>query len=229
MTRRNVLLVLCAAAVLLVAGGLMASNMGFKLNRQMLFIGTSSGTHTLSLPYNRQIGIDNADQLLNDMRTTGSPINSVANIQAYNSTSDSVTVYSNSAGQPAGGFALNPCECYLTQVTANVQYITVGSHDPSLSCTLKGLSSSASGTNFFAPPYHATYDNADEMLSDLKANSSPINCVSNVQAVNPTTDSVTVYSNSAGQPAGGFAVNPGECYFVQVNTPGNCSYSPSHY
>jgi hypothetical protein len=185
MTRRNVLLVLCAAAVLLVAGGLFASNMGFKINRSMSGPtgagGTTlSGTHMLGLPYNRQLNIDDADQLIDDMNATGTPLNGAANVQKFDFATDQLAVYTGTTpGQTP--FALAACECYKTQVNAaNLAYIAVGSHDPSLLCPLKGTSGSLSGTNYFTQPYHSTFDKADELLSDLNTNGSPVNCALNV-------------------------------------------------
>lgn len=231
MTRRNVLLILCAAAVLLVAGGLFASNMGFKLNRSLVGPGgLSSGTNTLGLPYNRQIGIDNAEQLIVDMRTTGTPANSVSLVSKFNPLNDSTESYTGTTpGQTP--FALAACECYRTQVTAPVQYVVVGSHDPALACTLKGTGTpvdTQTGTNRFAQPYHATFDDALEMLNDANTNGSPVNCVASVTRFNPADDSSETYTGSTpGQSP--FAVVPGECYTIAVSTSANCTWTPSHY
>ena len=57
MSKRNYVVVAVAAAALLVAGGLFASNMGFKLNYVMdgpADNGSASGTQALALPFNQR-------------------------------------------------------------------------------------------------------------------------------------------------------------------------------
>jgi hypothetical protein len=213
--------------VLLVAGGLYASNMGFKLNKVLSFTGTANGTNTIALPFNRQIGIDNAEQLLNDIKTTGSPINAASNVQKLDTSTNGLIVYS--AG-PADGtpFALDKAVGYYVKMTTNATYIVVGSDDPAYVHTFLGSGSSANGTNFYALPYHTTTTNAEQLLTELKNTGSPINNISNVQNFDKATNGLVVYS--AG-PADGtpFALAAGDAYLVKVSGATNVSYSPSHY
>jgi hypothetical protein len=166
--------------------------------------------------------------LIDDMNATGTPLAAVLNVQKFTNNDDQLVVYSGTTpGQTP--FALAACECYKTQVNAaNLAYIAVGSHDPSLLCPLKGTSGSLSGTNYFTQPYHSTFDKADELLSDLNTNGAPLNCALNVQRFDPATDQLAVYTGSTpGQTP--FDIVPGECYVVQVATASDCTWTPSHY
>ena len=109
----TVLVVVLAAAVVL-TGGLMASNMGFKLNRALKSAadpGSASGTQLLGLPYNRQVGIDTAEALFKDISSAGS----IQNIQRYDTTNDTYVPYTFGladfplvAGQGVGRVARDP-------------------------------------------------------------------------------------------------------------------------
>ena len=116
--RRVTALVAIACAVIIAAGGLMASNMGFKLNYPLQgpSVGVSnSGTQTIGLPYNRQVGIDFASELRNDILAAG--FTSVQ-LQKYDPPTDQNSPY------PGGvDFALVPGEAYLVKVTADTPFV----------------------------------------------------------------------------------------------------------
>ena len=206
----TVLVVVLAAAVVL-TGGLMASNMGFKLNRSLLAgtdPGSNSGTQTIALPYNRQVGIDTASALFSD-------IGGVQNIQGYDTQTDSFTFYT--FGSP--DFALVAGQGYFVKMGQNKNYIVVGSHDPSAVIQLESAGpASNSGTNLYAPPYHGTASDATALFQELGGAN-----VQNIQAYDTATDSFVFYSFGASN----FNINPGEAYFVKMGT--TLAYSPSHY
>ena len=84
-------------AVLLIAGGLMASNMGFKLNYALDGQGTNgsaNGNNTLALPFNQQTNIVNAFDLVTDI---GGFV-TVQSISRFDRTTDGL---SSSAGEPS--------------------------------------------------------------------------------------------------------------------------------
>ena len=209
--RSMTVMVVVLAAAVVITGGLMASNMGFKLNRALLAgsdPGSNSGTQTLGLPYNRQVGIDNASDLFGD-------IAGVQNIQAYNTQNDGLLFYS--FGSP--DFALVAGQGLFVKVGANTNYIVVGSHDPSAVIQLESAgAASNSGTNFYAPPYHGTASDATALFQELGATN-----VQNIQGYNTATDGYNFYS--FGSP--NFNIVPGEAYFVKMGT--TLAYSPSHY
>lgn len=227
MSRRNVIVAFCAAVALLAGGLLYASNMGFKLNYSFLSTGTASGTNTIALPYNRQIGIDNAEQLLNDINTTGTPAGKATNVQQYLSATDAVALYSKAPADPAP-FALLPGVGYFVKVSANTSYIVVGSHNPAYQHTFFGSPTAATGRNFYSVPYHTTRINAEQLLDEINLTGSPTGQVSNVQRYLSSTDAVALYSKAPADPAP-FAVVPGEAYFVKLSGANNVTYSPSHY
>jgi hypothetical protein len=227
MSRRNVIVALCAAALLLAGGGLFASNMGFKLNYTLLQAGTASGTNTISLPFNRQIGIDNAEQLLNDINTTGTPAGKAVNVQQYLSSTDALLLYAKAPADPAP-FALAPGIGYFVKVSANTSYIVVGSHNPGYTHTFLGIGPAATGRNFYAVPYHTTRINAEQLLDEINTTGVPPGNIANIQRYLPATDAVTVYAKAPADPAP-FTLTPGEAYFVKTNAGNNVSYNPSHY
>ena len=121
MTKRTYIGVLTVAlAVVLAAGGLLASNMGFKLNYplQALQAGVSlSGTNTLALPDNRQAGVNAASSLMNDIGLAN-----VTNVQKFLKTTDGLQVYTGRKG--AGpDFALVPGEAYFVKMATTVNYV----------------------------------------------------------------------------------------------------------
>lgn len=223
MNKRNVLVIAAGVAVLLVAGGLFASNMGFKLNYtlNMATGGVSaSGTNTLGLPFFRQTGIDNAKQLIDDINAVGGP-GSVANVQRYNRQTDGLELYNGLAGT---AFNLVEAEGYFVKMNSNVNYIVVGSHDPGFTVNLLAAGgSSASGTNLFAPPYHFTGANAKDLIDDIQLDGGA-GSVANVQRYNKVSDGLELYNGLAGT---AFPIVPGQAYLVKVNS--TVGYTPSHF
>lgn len=206
-------LVLIAGVVVVLGGGLMASNMGFKLNRALVAaaVGVStSGNNTLGLPYNRQVGIDNASTLFGDMGFTN-----VQLIQRFLPASDSYQSYALASPD----FPLAAGEGYFAKMQQNLNYIIVGSHDPGAVIQLNAAGpNSASGNNFFAPPYHATASTASELFGELG--------FTNVQLIQRfITNGDSYQSYALASPD--FNLVPGEAYFVKMQQ--SLAYTPSHY
>ena len=206
----TVLLVVVAMTVV-ITGGLMASNMGFKLNRALLAQtdpNSASGTQFMGLPYNRQVGIDTARDLFVDMGTA-------QNIQKWNTATDSYQAYASGLGD----FPLVSGQGVVAKMGSNTNYIIVGSHDPSLQVQLEAQGgASASGTNLFAPPYHATAATARALFEELGSD-----YVQNIQRYLTSSDSYQAYASGLSD----FPLVPGEAYFVKM---GQAKlYTPSHY
>ena len=92
-------------AAVLVAGGLVASNMGFKLNYLLDGPGQNNsltGTNSLALPFNQQTSIITADDLILDIAAdNGDPLNdlpTVASISRQVRTSDTPDIYTGFSG-----------------------------------------------------------------------------------------------------------------------------------
>jgi hypothetical protein len=212
MRKRTIVAVsLVTAAAVILAGGVLASNMGFKLNYPLRAAsGTSiTGSNTIALPYNRQVGIDTAQQLFVDISAGGS----VQNIQKFLPADDGFAVYTYSSPD----FGLSQGEGYFVKMGTDVDYIIVGSHDPSASVQLNAAGAgSISGSNFYAPPYHTTAATAKDLFIEIAT-------VQNIQKFLPADDGFAVYTYSSDD----FPLTPGEAYFVKMQT--SKSYTPSHY
>jgi hypothetical protein len=219
MTKRTYIGVLTVAlAVVLAAGGLLASNMGFKLNYPLTAAGAGSisGTNTLALPDNRQAGINAASTLMNDITLA-----STTNVQKFLEATDGLQVYTGRKGS-GPDFALAAGEGYLVKMAATVNYIVVGSHDPAFANPLNAAGGgSASGTNLFSYPYHSTATTASALQNDIGLAN-----VTNVQKFLKATDGLQVYTGRKGS-GPDFALAPGEAYFIKMAATVN--YSPSHY
>jgi hypothetical protein len=209
--RRVTALAVVAAAAIIAAGGLMASNMGFKLNYPLQASSpgvSASGFQTIGLPYNRQVGIDTASQLLADISAGG--VNALQ-LQKFNPAVDTLDPY------PGGAdFTLTASEGYFLQVGTTGSYIIVGSHDPGYSVTLQAASPglSASGFQIYAHPYHGVSATASQFLTETGAGQ--------IQKFNPVLDTLDPYPGGAD-----FSLVPGEAYFVQTNA--TTSFVPAHY
>ena len=124
-------------ATVALAGGLIASNMGFKLNKTLVTAGqpvsgvgevspftSLNGTNALGLPFNRQVGMNNASQLKTDI---GAPCVSVAKLLRSNNAAFAYTAAR--SGQPGSvDFPLIPGETYQVRVTGATNVSYVASH-----------------------------------------------------------------------------------------------------
>ena len=209
-----------ALAVVVMAGGLLASNMGFKLNYQLLqtTAGQSkTGTSTIALPDNRQSTVNTAKNLLDDIGLAN-----VTNIQRFVKSNDGLVQYT---GRPLGGsdFALNAGDGYFLKMKTTVNYIVVGSDNPTLGYVLQQTTAGVSktGTNFYAYNYHQTATTAKALLDDIGLAN-----VTNIQRFVKSNDGLVQYT---GRPLGGtdFPLVPGEAYFLKMKT--TVTYTPSHY
>ena len=214
--RRSAALIVLALVAIVATGGLVASNMGFKLTYSLKAAqgGVSkSGTQSIGLPYNRQVGIDKASDLFNEI--TASVI-VVHNIQRFDSKTDQNQVYAAGGGV---NFSLNKAEGYLIKVGTSGSYVITGTHDPSFVVQLKAAAPgvSKSGTQRYAHPYHGVAATAGELFQELSPQ------VQNIQRYDSLADSHQVYT--FGSP--NFPLVPGQAYLVKVGF--DVSFVPAHY
>ena len=212
-------MVVIATAVAIAAGGLMASNMGFKLNYPLkkddAGVTSKTGRQTIGLPYNRQVGIDDARQLLDDIDLAQA--NTAFELAIFNTQLDTNEPYPGSAGN----FNLAAGEGYLLRVVLDLDYIIVGSHDPGATITLVGQDDAGSktGRNRYTPPYHGVPSTARQVLDEIGANAFEI------AVYNPQTDTNEPYPGSAGN----FTITPGAAYLVRIINTTSLDIVPSHY
>src|SRR3990172_6796842 len=97
MSKKNSYVVIAVAlCAILAAGGILASNMGFKLNYPITKVGTGgskSGTNPISLPYFRQTGLNDSFQLIQDIEGGGPPFNKVISVARFLEASYGLQVY----------------------------------------------------------------------------------------------------------------------------------------
>jgi hypothetical protein len=212
-----------AVGALVLAGGLVASNMGFKLNLPLVAAsgGVSlSGTNFIGLPYNQQVGQVTARDLFLDIATGGA----VQILNKHRKLDDQFEFYAFGGGSlPPNGWNLQAGEAYIAKVGANQNYIIVGSHNPGLALNLVGAGAgSLSGSNFYVHPYHGVAVTARDLFLEIGGN---------IQIINQhrkLDDQFEFYAFGGGSlPPNGWNLKPGEGYIVKVGS--NISLTPAHY
>jgi hypothetical protein len=208
-------LVVVGTAAAIMAGGLWASNMGFKLNYplQATQAGVSkTGRQTIGLPYNRQVGIDMASHLLADVTAGGV---SAISLERFVQASDTNATYPGAVAD----YALEAGVGYLLRVGSTGSYIIVGSHDPGFTVQLKAaaVGISKTGRNRYAHPYHGVSDMASELLAEI----APAGI--SVERFIPASDTNGTYPGAVAD----FSLVPGQAYLVRVST--NKNFVPAHY
>ncbi|MCP3982459.1 MAG: hypothetical protein GY716_24415 [bacterium] len=226
MRKQTFLAVAVGLTALLVAGGVLtASNMGFKNNYPLDgpgVNGSASGTSSLAMPYNQQTNIQVAEDLINDINATaGSSV--VSAVARWDSTADAPDAYTGSAGT---NFNIDAKLGYFATVGSTVNYIIVGSHDPSATIDLDGpgTNGSASGTTLWSFPYHSTAANAEDLINEVNGHAGS-SVVSAVARWDKTSDAPDAYTGSAGT---NFNTVPGEAYFFTVGSDVT-GWAPDHY
>jgi len=206
MRKRALWLSAVGVVAMLVAGGIFASNMGFKLNYSM-----GTGTNSLGLPYNPQTNIIDAETLIDDIEATNP--GAVSSVSRFDTATNGLVTYTGSAGT---NFPVAKAEGYLAAVTADIQYIIVGSHDPGYVIDF------ITGTQIWSYPYHSTLTDAEGLIDEIEL-VAPL--ISSVSRFDTATNGLTTYTGSAGT---NFPLTPGEAYHIAAT--GTVSgYVPSHY
>ena len=238
--RKIAALTVVALAVVIATGGLVASNMGFKLNYPMLAsgAGSASGNQTLGLPYNRQVGIETAADLFKDIGTTISSCglnacNCLSTISRYDTADDVLIAYACSGFD----YALEPGTGLLIKVLENQggDYIVVGSHNPAtvinIACPGNAAapatccgSANCSGNERYVHPYHAVSATAAELMNELGG----FNFVSTISRYDTASDTLVAYS------ANGFdyPLVAGQSYLIAtrpITQPNGIDFTPAHY
>ena len=206
MKKRALWLSAVGVVAMLVAGGIFASNMGFKLNYSM-----GTGTNSLGLPFNAQTNITNAESLIDDIEAANP--GTVSSVSRFDTASNGLITYTGSAGT---NFPVTKAEGYLASVTADIQYIIVGSHDPGYVINF------ATGTQIFSYPYHSTLTTAEGLIDEIEL-VNPV--ISSVSRFDTASNGLITYTGSAGT---NFPLTPGEAYHITASAPVN-GYVPSHY
>jgi hypothetical protein len=228
-------------ATVALAGGLIASNMGFKLNKTLIAGGqpvsgagevapftSLNGTSTLGLPFNRQVGLNTAAQLKSDI---GAAAAQVSKLLRSNNSAFAYTQARSGVGSI--DFNLEQGVGYKVRISgvANLPYIVVGSDDPSYAVTLIAAGqpvpeggTSLNGTNEIAYKYHATSVTASQLKNEIGAA-----CQSVTKFVASTNGAFAYTQARSGVGSIDFPLVPGESYAIRVTGLANISYVASHY
>lgn len=209
MRKRTIWVAALGLGAILLAGGLFASNMGFKLNYAIPG-GGLDGTTSIGLPYNAQVGLTTASQLL-------AAVPNGTGIGFLNGDSNLFVRYTGIVGSPAD-FNLVSAEGYAVTVNAASNYIIVGSHNPGLGVNFS--SGGLDGTSLWSYPYHSTIPDASTLLADIPN-------ATGIGFLNPVNNLTVRYTGIVGSPPD-FPLVPGESYFVTVSAD-VVGYIPPHY
>jgi hypothetical protein len=225
--------VVVALGTVALAGGLIASNMGFKLNKTMVAAGqpvagtgeagvSADGTSTLGYPSFRQTGLNTASGVRTDIGA------SAGTVSKFLRSSNTLLTYTGLRGST--DFNLEAGVGYYVKITGavNVPYIVVGSDDPSTPVALIASTQtvpeggpSADGTNFYSYKYHATATTASALRADIGP------AAGTVSKFLRNTTTLLTYTGLRGSTD--FTLVPGEAYFVKVTGVANVPYIASHY
>jgi len=225
MRKKAFVVAVLGIAAVLVAGGLVASNMGFKANFAMNGPtgGVSlSGTQNLALPYNQQTNIVTAEDLINDIIADALGVDVVESVSRHVRQTDLPEAYTGFSGT---NFTITPGEGYTVVLNASVNYIIVGSHSPTLALILDGPgdNGSLSGTQRVSIPYHAVAANAEDLIIEINA-AAGVSVVESVSRHVRATDLPEAYTGFSGT---NFPLTVGDSYTIVVSA--GVSFIPSHY
>jgi hypothetical protein len=81
----------------------------------------ATGTNFFSVPYHTTSG--NAKDLMDDVNLNGSPTGQIVNIQKWNKSADTLSLYSGAPADPVGGFTFVPGEGVFVKVLNTVTYV----------------------------------------------------------------------------------------------------------
>lgn len=232
MRKRMFIGALVAALAVVLAGGLLASNMGFKLNYTLIAAGQGvpeggtslDGTNDIAIPDFPQTGMVTANDLRLDI---GAPAN--GGVSKLLRATNTLQIYT---GKGTGiNFNLVAGDGYRVKVTglSSVNYIVVGSHNPSLSHVLIAAGqpvpeggNSLDGTNTYNFPYHSVAATANDLRLEIGA---PAN--GGVSKLLRASNTLQIYT---GKGTGlNFNLVPGAAYRVKVTGLANVSFVPNHY
>jgi hypothetical protein len=201
---------LLVVGLLWISNVLLASNMGFKLNRVLTKTSGRTNTNWVSLPF---LWIPGATS-----NTVCTDIGSAASeVGKYSESTDTFTTF------VCGGFDtpfnINPGEAiYVKPTTNNTSWIIVGAHDDTFVVNLK-KTPGRTNTNWVSIPYHATAATSQDLCTQIPA-------ATEIGKYNESTDTFTTFV------CGGFDTSfnlvAGEAVYIKVTTD-NTAWTPSHY
>jgi len=212
--RTKILLLLAAVAMLLVGVTAVGSNMGFKISIPLY---ATSGTHTganfIALPY------------YNSYATASvafADIPNCAELDLYDDATDTYRIYDgvfNTDDFPiATGGTLDQATAVVVKVSADTNWVVVGSHAPSLAVPLYATSGTHTGANWRSVPYHTTKTIASELFAEIT------NCAE-LDLYDDSTDTFRIYDGVFN--TDDFPLTAGKAVVIKVSA--DQTWTPAHY
>jgi hypothetical protein len=232
---RTIMALVAASALILAVGGVsIASNMGFKLNKQLFFRGSGQvGVNWTSIPQNHPysgapctIGGPCAGALCAALNLTSTGL-SRGTIIVLNATTGQFQT--GTCGGTANTLALPSGQgVAITQPGAaggSMGAIIVGSHNPTLTLTIPKAGNGNIGNLWFALPYHTTAVTGQDVCAQIGMTGTGISR-GTVTRLNAQTGAFT--QGTCGSTAGSLNLVLGEQ--MQLREPnGPKSFSPAHF
>ena len=222
----------------LVAGVLIASNMGFKASYPLDgadSANSNDGLNTLGLPYFQQTGITIVQDLIDDINLdtplgTGDTSDNVQSITRFRGDPPDNRFETYSLFTGGTNFTIAAAQGYIVVMRGTLtNYTIVGSHNPALGLNLEDPSSPTSndGTQDISIPYHFVGTVIEDLIDDINGQGGG----DNVQSVShyvgiPPANVQDTYSLFTG--GTNFSIKVGEAYTVVMQA-GLANYIPAHY
>jgi hypothetical protein len=186
-----------------------ASNMGFKIT---VFLDSSGSTdqNWFSLPFN--VSYTNAADIKTDIGAN------CFRVYRWLPASDAYEYYE--SARSGVNFSLTPGEGYMAVVTADTNWVVVGSHAPGTTIAID--SSGATDQTWISLPYHTTAANAADLKTEMTGEGLGI---FRVYHWLPATDSYEYYESA--RSGVNFSITPGEGLLIVSTTSG--TFDPDHY
>jgi hypothetical protein len=222
--RTKVLLGLAVAVMLVVSVATIGSNMGFKISIPLYkySAGTHTGLNWVALPY--YVSYTTASQVWTELNTlVGGPVE----LDQYQESNGTYLQFDNdSYGDdfniaPSG--TLVEANAMLVKVGSTVNWVVVGSHNPSMAVPLYKYAAGAhTGLNWRAVPYHTTAASASALWTQLNA------AVGGPVEIDQYQESNGTYLQFDNDSYGDdFTVVPGQAILIKVGASTN--WTPAHY
>jgi len=217
----KLLLIVCSVFVAAIA---IASNMGFKLNYNLVTNTAGNNVNWVSIPY-----FDNysaAEDICTDINTVDCAAGTANSVRYFDTANN--TDVTHSCGSTKNNFNIVAGQAYAVFVTTSCTYKLVGSHDDSYDSTL-GISfstnSAGNNVNWIAVPYHTQASLAENLCTEI--NTACSNIVSSIRYFDVANN--TDVTHSCGSTKNNFSITPGTGYAAFVTAAGSNCWHPSHY
>jgi len=224
-TKVKLILVICTVFVAAIAVG---SNMGFKLNYNLLTNAANNNINWVAVPY-----FDNyttAENVCDDIGgdSAGDCAAGTITSLSYWDTANNAG-YTHSCGSTKNDFAVTAGRGMQATVTAACSWKIVGSHDDSYDTT-NGLSfitnAANNNVNWISVPYHSTNAAAEALCTEINTDCGNIA----TSASYWDTANNGAYTHSCGSTKNNFNLVPGTAVQLTVTATGSSGcFHPAHY